>query len=407
MLTSATVQITGGYQKGQDVLAFASTKKIRGKWDAKTGALTLSGTDTVANYQAALRAVKYLNTSENPSNAKRTVTLYVSDGKTNSNAVTRTAAVTPVNDPPVLAHIESKPLAYKEKQAATAVSTSVTVSDVDNPSLAGATVQITGNYKEGQDVLLFTSIPKTSITGTWDPQTGTMSLVGNDTVANYQKALRAVKYRTGTDPGTAARTVTFLANDGRAPSNALTRNITVKAMNDAPVLAGIEPTVLSYAKGQPATVITATITSTDVDNLTLASATVQITGGYKKGQDVLAFVNTATIAGTFDAKTGKLTLTGNDSVAAYQAALRAVTYQNVSATPSPAKRTVAFKVYDGAAYSKAATRTVQWATSAAASSATPLAPIQGAGPAANDTALLAMFWPLGSLGRPLGKAEGK
>jgi hypothetical protein len=164
------------------------------------------------------------------------------------------------------------------------------------------------------------------------------------------------------------------------PSNTLTRNITVKPVNDAPVLAGIETTPLSYAKGQTAAVITTTITATDVDNAILASATVQITGGYKKGQDLLAFENTATITGVFDAKTGKLTLIGNATLAEYQAALRAVTYQNTSNTPSTGKRKVTFKVSDGAASSKAVSRTIQWAVAAPA--------------AANDAALAALSWPL-------------
>ena len=79
-LASATIQITGNYQNGQDVLSFTNTANITGTWTAATGTLTLSGTDTVANYQAALRAVKYQNTSDNPSGLTRTVSFTVNDG---------------------------------------------------------------------------------------------------------------------------------------------------------------------------------------------------------------------------------------------------------------------------------------------------------------------------------------
>ena len=79
-LAGATVQITGNYQNGQDVLSFANTATITGTWNAATGTLTLSGSDTVANYQAALRAVKYQNTSDNPSGVTRTVSFKVNDG---------------------------------------------------------------------------------------------------------------------------------------------------------------------------------------------------------------------------------------------------------------------------------------------------------------------------------------
>jgi hypothetical protein len=326
--------------------------------------------------------------------------------------VTRDIAVTPVNDPPVLTKIETIPLAYTEKQAATVITKTITAGDVDNANLAGATVEIAVNYQPGQDVLVFAGIPKTAITGTWDALSGKLTLTGSDTVANYRKALRAVKYQnTSANPNTATRTVTFLVSDGSKSSDALTRNIAVKAVNDAPVLAGIEGTRLSYAKNWPATPITTTITATDVDNGTLASATVQITKNYKKGQDVLSFVNTATpeITGTWDARTGKLTLTGNDTLANYEAALRAVTYQNTSASPSMATRTVTFKVSDGLASSKGGTLAIQWTNSVVtAGSASSMAAIQGTKPAASDAALLAMFWPLGSPDGPQGnkKHEG-
>lgn len=389
-LTDAVIRITGNYQKGQDLLSFVKVGKIKGTWNAKTGALTLSGTDTVANYETALRSVTYQNTSENPSAAERTVTIQVNDGKTTSNQVTRSITVTPVNDPPVLAKVEPKSLTYKENQKATAVSSSIKVSDADHGNLVGATVQIGDGYNEGQDVLIFTGVAKTHIVGTWDAQSGTMSLTGNDTVANYQKALRAVKFQTGVNPGGATRTVTFTTSDGVDQSVAATRTIVVKPVNDAPVLAGIETTTLAYVKGQAPTAISDTITVADPDNAVLASATVQITGGYKKGQDFLAFEDTDKITGVFDTKKGLLTLTslGDATVADFEAALRAVTYQNTSESPKTGKRIVSFKVSDGSAWSKTVKRTLQVTAAAAA----------------NDAALLAMF---GSLGQAGGLPHGR
>ena len=77
------------------------------------------------------------------------------------------------------------------------------------------------------------------------------------------------------------------------------------------MLAGIEGTALAYTENDAATAITATITASDVDNATLAGATVQITGNYQNGQDVLCFANTATITGSWNAATGTLTLSGS------------------------------------------------------------------------------------------------
>ena len=82
------------------------------------------------------------------------------------------------------------------------------------------------------------------------------------------------------------------------------------------------------------------------------------------GQDFLGFVgdaSTGSITGSYNALTGVLTLTaqgGSASVANFQAALRLVTYSNVSSNPSKFNRTVTFQVFDGAAFSNTVTSTV-------------------------------------------------
>jgi hypothetical protein len=188
-LTGATVQITNNYQTGQDVLAFTDTATITGSFTAVSGTLTLTGSDSLANYQAALRSVTYQNTSDNPSPASRTVTWIGNDGTDTSTAVTSTITVSVINDAPVLT--AGGTLAYTENQAATAMDPAVTVSDVDHATLTGATIQITSNYQTGQDVLAFTNTA--SITGVFTAASGVLTLTGSDSLANYQAALRAVR----------------------------------------------------------------------------------------------------------------------------------------------------------------------------------------------------------------------
>ena len=95
------------------------------------------------------------------------------------------------------------------------------------------------------------------------------------------------------------------------------------------------------------------VTVDDVDDATLASGTVAITSGFHSGQDVLAFTNdgstTGNVAGSYDAATGVLALTSAGATATlsqWQAALRSVTYTNVSQAPNTASRTVSFVVND-------------------------------------------------------------
>lgn len=122
-----------------------------------------------------------------------------------------------------------------------------------------------------------------------------------------------------------------------------------------PVLANIEATPLPYPPNAPATVITSTLTLSDADSTSLTGATVQISAGYQTG-DVLAFTNTPNITGVFNPGTGALTLTGTDTVANYETALRSITY--VSTSQNPASRTISFQATDGVYTGNTVTRDV-------------------------------------------------
>ena len=227
-IESATVQITTNYSNGEDILSFTNQNGIIGTWTAATGTMALSGSATKANYQTALRDVKYNNTSDNPSTLARTVSFTVNDGDINSNTTTRQINIAAVNDVPVLAAIEAAALSYTEGDAATAVTSTITVNDVDDTNIESATIQITTNYSNGEDILSFTN--QNGITGSWTVATGTMALSGSATKANYQTALRSVKYNNVIiNPSTLARTVNFTINDGDNNSNSLTRQINITA----------------------------------------------------------------------------------------------------------------------------------------------------------------------------------
>ena len=92
-LSNATVQITGNYQNGQDMLVYTQIGNIAGSWNSGTGTLTLSGVDTVADYQAALWSVKYRNLSTSPSLLARTVSFKANDGTMDTATLTRDISV--------------------------------------------------------------------------------------------------------------------------------------------------------------------------------------------------------------------------------------------------------------------------------------------------------------------------
>ena len=359
-MVSATVSFTAGFATGQDLLsATTSATNITANYNGATGVLTLSGSDTKANYQSVLRSVTYENTSENPSTTLRTLSFQVSDGALSSNVATRDIALTAVNDAPVLSGLEGTTLSYTENAAPTAVTSTLVVSDVDNANMVSASVSFTAGFATGQDLLSATT-SATNITANYNGATGVLTLSGSDTKANYQSVLRSVTYEnTSENPSTTLRTLSFQVSDGALSSNVATRDIALTAVNDAPVLSGLEGTTLSYTENAAPTAVTSTLVVSDVDNANMVSATVSFTAGFATGQDLLSATTSATnITANYNSATGVLTLSGSDTKANYQSVLRSVTYENTSENPSTTLRTLSFQVSDGALSSNVATRDV-------------------------------------------------
>ena len=85
---SATVTISGGYQNG-DSLNFTNTANITGTVSTVNGVytLTLTGSDTLTDYEAALASVTFSSTSA--STATRTISFTVTDGTIGAAATKR------------------------------------------------------------------------------------------------------------------------------------------------------------------------------------------------------------------------------------------------------------------------------------------------------------------------------
>ncbi|MFI5428897.1 beta strand repeat-containing protein [Aeromicrobium sp. UC242_57] len=234
-LAGATVSIGAGFDATEDRLSFTDTATITGTYNTSTGVLTLVGNGTTAAYQTALRSVLYRNLgSGGPSPATRVIGFRVTDGSASdatSNTVISNVTIAAANVAPSLSGAGA--LEYTENDTATAISPALVLTDVDNPTLTGATASITGNLSAGQDRLSFTNAAP--ITGSYNASTGVLTLSGTATVAEYQAALRAVKYHNTSDtPSTVTRTVTYSVSDGEL-SDSDTATVTVTAVNDAPV----------------------------------------------------------------------------------------------------------------------------------------------------------------------------
>ena len=357
-LTSATVTISGNHQPLEDQLSVAAGSGITYSYDAASGILSLSGTASISVYETALRSVAYENTSDQPVNTDRTVSFSVSDGVDSSNFSVRVISVSPVNDAPVLTTTDNTPLIYTENDGTVSVFGLIDVIDADDVVLTSATVSISGNYTAAEDVLQFNDQP--GITGMFDPLTGSLVLSGNAPLADYATALANVAYVNNSDnPNTSARQITVSVFDGDLQSNSLVRDINIVAENDAPLITGLNSDPLIFSENDPATVVAQTISLSDTDSNFIDSASIEIIGGFNASEDQLLFTDSALITGIWDQSTGRLSLSGTDTIANYQAALRSIAYINSSDDPDVSLRTVQFSVNDGDINSSVAIQEIQ------------------------------------------------
>jgi len=100
-LTSLTVTITNLADGASEVLSADTTgTSISASYSA--GVLTLSGSDSVANYQQVLRTIRYNNTSAAPDTSTRVIEFVANDGGLLSNTATTSLSVTTTNNAPTL-----------------------------------------------------------------------------------------------------------------------------------------------------------------------------------------------------------------------------------------------------------------------------------------------------------------
>ena len=340
-IQGATIQITGNYVSTEDELAFVNTSNITGSFNATTATLTLSGSDTVAGYQSALRSVTYENVSD--SSGTKTIEFQVTDaGGAASNVATRDIAVTGANDAPVVT-TSGGSTSYTEGGSATPVDGAVTVTDVDDANLEGGQVRISEGFDSGDDLVF---INQNGISGSYNTATGLLTLTGTAPTANYQTALRSVQFSTTSDAPTSPKTVEFSVSDGDL-STVATKVIEITAADDAPMLTASGGTTSFVEDTSGPVAVDPALLLSDPDTAQMSSAYVFFDGAFDNSEDELLFTPTELISGSYNTVTGELLLTGTDTVANYQAALRSVEYNNTdTVSPSTATRTVGFNISD-------------------------------------------------------------
>jgi len=187
---------------------------------------------------------------------------------------------------------------FTENGSPVAVASALSITDANSATMVGATVSISSGKVSG-DTLNFTA--QNGITGSYDSSTGILTLSGTATTAQYQSALQSVTYSTPSDnPGSGARTVSIVVNDGQMHSAAVTTTVAVVAVNDAPVVSG---TISTSINQDTATIFTTSqllANATDAENDTMTVSGVTATHGtvIANGDGTWTFTPTANYTGT-------------------------------------------------------------------------------------------------------------
>ena len=138
--------------------------------------LTLTGSDTVEAYEAALRSIRFNNTGDNPDTTNRTIEWNVTDVSSSSDttnhlslvsAGTSTVTISAVNDVPVLTG-GGNTIQFSEGDAAVVLDNTIALSDPEGSTVTTVTVQLAGDGVAitNSEVLEFDATASTKVTGT-------------------------------------------------------------------------------------------------------------------------------------------------------------------------------------------------------------------------------------------------
>lgn len=133
-MATGSAEISSNFQNGEDVLQFTNQNGISGSYS--NGVMSLSGSATVAQYQTALRSIKYYNSAGSPNTSTRTVRFRVYDGSDQSNYVFRDIEFSGTNTPPVITQGTSASVTMDEDSSPTAFSLTLDATDADEHSIS-------------------------------------------------------------------------------------------------------------------------------------------------------------------------------------------------------------------------------------------------------------------------------
>ena len=339
---------------------------------------------SISNFETVLRSTLYYNEAEELIGSFRQISFYVLD-RIDGNIFTSEGATTEItliesNDAPILILTPTKPelpfvVDYTESQEEVFITSQedLILTDNDDDTLFSVTITIT-NALDGEDELLLvneTVLDETMIIAEYNTSTSTLLLSGVDTLENYTFVLSTLTYENlDSSPGATTRIVTFVPNDGKTDGLSNITMISFTSINDAPFgdlnglfVAGQNTSVVFMEELNPVELLTPEAVLFDVDSVTLNDITVQITNPLDGELEQLSVANVSEIVPSlydnqviinnyfpdvnYNYDTSILTISGLESIYAYQQVLKTLTYINYANEPNVATRIVEIIMNDG------------------------------------------------------------
>ena len=348
-IESATITLTTRPNATDEILFVdpLETNIEVSEYNEDTGVLTLSGTDTVENYQEVLRTLEYITFLESPDTSNRLITFVVSDGTNSSTTFTAVVEVEPPATTPLVDlngaadGIDFGAFFEQGGSPVPIASGGATIEDVDSENLVGARVTIPEIFDAGQEFLL-ANVEGTNISATYDQQIGVLTLDGADSIANYELVLRTVRYEnTAFRPSPLSRDITFEFSDGEQFGLASVSFVDVGVPLPAPRIDlngpdidGID-IVGEYVEDSGPLVLAPNLTLTHAAGTDLEFADVQLFDCFgdefcELNESLIADTTGTSITANYIVEEGRLILEGPDTLDNFQRVLRSVAYENRS-----------------------------------------------------------------------------
>ncbi|MCI4662523.1 MAG: DUF4347 domain-containing protein, partial [Neomegalonema sp.] len=400
-LQSADVTLSGAVTGDRLLVggsAAASGTTAQGlSWTRTDSAVSFTGAGSAADYEAALQLVQFESTSDTPTNAQRTASVWVSDGTDSSAVALSVINVTPVDDTAVVdlngaSAGTDHAVTFTENGGAVAIAAAdASIDEFGEDDLSALTVQLSGALATETDAVFAfgagsfsygTSATQTVTFGATtfqidydgDAEFAVMNAAGGGTAmprADLEALLQAATFEnTSENPTEGTLTIeVFVQDQGGLISAVASTDVTVVAVNDAPTLdlngagAGADHAV-SFTEGDAGIAIMPDAIVADVDStvptvfidvdtlpegddeyLTIAGQVVPLETGATFTTSILG------VSFDIDIELGEMrideTVPGTSTPAVMQALLRSITYTNASEAPTAGDRTITVLLRDG------------------------------------------------------------